>query len=82
MTYILKITTRYVNSEANTVRSWGFMSYDGARKKMIEELESLHRQIMATELTDVTGYTIMLNEWMGIVGKYKKRAWIDYDLAL
>lgn len=81
MIYTLKVTTRYNNSEVNTVRTWGYKTYDEARKKMIEELETLHRQIMATELTDVTGYTIMLNEWVG-GNKYKKVAWINYDLAL
>ena len=81
MTYILKITTRYGNSETNTVRSWGFISYDGACKKIVEELEKLNRQIMATELTDVTGYTITLNYWVG-GKKFKKVAVIEYDISM
>lgn len=81
MNYILKVTTRYNNSEVNTSRSWAFMNYDEACKKMIENLESLQRQLMVTDLTDVTGYTIMLTEWLG-GNNYQKVAWINYDLAL
>jgi hypothetical protein len=81
MNYILKVTTRYNNSEVNTARSWAFTTYEGACKKMIENLESLNRQLMVTELTDVTGYTIELREWV-TGNKYKQVAKINYDLAL
>lgn len=48
---------------------------------MTEELEKLSRQIMASEVTKVTGYTIEVREW--VTGNaYKKVAWINYDLAL
>jgi len=81
MNYILKVTTRYNNSEVNTARSWGFMRYEEACKKMIENLESLNRQLMVTDLTDVTGYTIELREW--VTGNtYNQIALINYDMAL
>lgn len=36
---------------------------------------------MVAELTDVTGYTIEIREW--VTGNaYRKVAWINYDLAL
>lgn len=81
MNYILKVTTRYKNSDVYTTRSWGFMIYEAACKKMIENLESLNRQLMVTDLTDVTGYSIVLTEWLG-GNNYEKVAWINYDMAL
>lgn len=81
MNFILRITIRYGSSEITTAQSWAFTTYDGDQKKMIEELERLHRQIMATELTDVTGYTVDLKKWIS-GNNYKRVAWIDYDLAL
>ena len=81
MNYMLEVNTRYRNSEDNTLRRWAFKTYDEARKKMTEELEKLSRQIMASEVTKVTGYTIEVREW--VTGNaYKKVAWIKYDLAL
>ena len=81
MNYMLEVNTRYGNSNENTLRRWVFKTYDEALKKMIEELEKLSRQIMSTELTNVTGYTIEVREW--VTGNaYKKVAWINYDLAL
>lgn len=81
MNYLLEVNTRYKNSEDNTLRRWAFKTYDEALKKMIEDLEALQRQCMVTELTDVTGYTIEIREW--VTGNaYKKVAWINYDLAL
>lgn len=81
MNYLLEVNTRYKNSEDNTLRRWAFKTYDEALKKMIEYLESLQRQLMVAELTDVTGYTIEVREW--VTGNaYKKVAWINYDLAL
>jgi hypothetical protein len=81
MNYILKVITRYKDNNGNTARSWAFMHYEEACKKMVENLESLNRQLMVTDLTDVTGYTIMLTEWLG-GNKYEKVAWINYDMAL
>lgn len=81
MNYILRITTRYGNSEDHTIRNKAYKTYDEALKIMIEDLEALQRQCMVTDLTDVTGYTIELQEW--VTGNaYKKIAWINYDLAL
>ena len=81
MNYLLEVNTRYRNSNGNTIRRWAFKTYDEARKQMIEELEKLSRQIMSTELTNVTGYTIEVREW--VTGNaYKKVARINYDLAL
>jgi hypothetical protein len=48
---------------------------------MIAHLEALNRQFMASDLTDVTGYIIELQEWV-TGNKYNKVAWINYDLAL
>ena len=82
MTYILKVATRYNYSAVRPKpQSWGFMSYDEACKKMVEELEKLNRQIMDTELTDVTGYTIILNYWVG-GKKFKKVAVIEHDISM
>lgn len=82
MDYILKITTRYGNSEDEpSTMTYGCKTYNEACKKMVEELEKKNRQIMATDLTNVTGYTILLNEWLG-GNKYRKVAVIQYDLAL
>ena len=81
MNYLLKISTRYINPEANTVKSWAFKDYNNACQKMIEGLGSLQRLIMVSELTGAIGYTIELREW--VTGNaYKKIAWINYDLAL
>ena len=81
MNYLLEVNTRYRNSNENTIRRWAFKTYEEACKKMIENLESLNRQLMVTELTDVTGYTIEVREWV-TRNAYKKVAWINYDLAL
>ena len=81
MNYILEVNTRYRNSNENTIRRWAIKTYEEACKKMIENLESLNRQLMVTELTDVTGYTIELREWV-TGNKYKQVAKINYDLAL
>ena len=81
MNYILRITIKYGNSEACSIKSWAFKSYYEACKKMIAHLEALNRQFMASDLTDVAGYTIEVREW--VTGNaYKKLAWINYDLAL
>ena len=81
MNYLLRITVRYGDKEACSIKSWAFKTYEEACKKMVEELEKLNRQIMATDLTNVTGYTIEVREW--VTGNaYKKVAWINYDLAL
>lgn len=81
MNFILRVTTKYGSSEITSVMSWAFTTYDAAQKKMIEEFERLNRQIMAKELTDVTGYTFDLKKWIS-GNNYKKVAWIDYDMAL
>ena len=81
MNYMLEINTRYRNSNENTIRRWACKTYEEACKTMIENLESLNRQLMATDLTNVTGYTIELREWV-TGNKYKQVAKINYDLAL
>ena len=81
MDYILEVDTRYRNSNEYTIRRCVFKTYDEACKKMVEELEKLNRQIMATDITDVAGYTIELREWV-TGNKYKQVAKINYDLAL
>lgn len=81
MNYILEVNTRYRNSNENTIRRWAFKTYEEARKKMTEELEKLSRQIMVSEVTKVTGYTIEVREW--VTGNtYNQIALINYDLAL
>lgn len=81
MSYILKITTRHDHSKGEALGSWVFKTYNEACKKMVEELEKLNRQIMATDLTKLTGYTIILDEWV-TRNTYNNVACIDYDLAL
>jgi hypothetical protein len=81
MNYILKVNTRYKNSEGNTLRKWAFKTYYEACKQMIEQLEKLNRQIQATDLTNVTGYTIEIIEWV-TGNEYKTVEQISYDLAL
>lgn len=81
MNYILRVTIKYGSSDITSVTTWSFTDYDVAIKRTIEELERLNRQMMATELTEVTGYTIELKEWIS-GNKYKKVAVIKYDLAL
>jgi len=80
MNYILRITTRYSKSP-DKIRNWACKFYGDALKKMIGELEALQRQFIATELSDITGYTIEITEWVTL-NEYKKVAWINYDLAL
>lgn len=81
MNYILIVNTRYKNSNGNNIKKWAFKTYGEVHKQMIMELEKLQRQCMSTDLTNVTGYTIEVNEWIN-GNKYKKVAWIKYDLAL
>lgn len=81
MYFILRVVIKYGGSDITAVTTWSFTTFHEAQKKMIEELERLDRQIMSTELTDVTGYDIELKEWIS-GNKYKKVARINYDLAL
>ena len=81
MNYILKIQTRYRDSENVIATNWTFKTYDEACKRMIERLEALNRQIMSTDLTNLIGFTIVLTEWNG-GNNFTRVAWIDYDLAL
>lgn len=81
MNYILRICTRCRDLEEVIEKRYAFKTYEEACKRMVEELEKLNRQIMATDLTDVTGYTLILNYWVG-GKKFKKVAVIEYDLAL
>jgi len=81
MNYILKVETRYKDNNGNNLRKWAFKTYYEACKQMIEELEKLNRQIQATDLTNVTGYTIEIIEWV-TGNEYKTVEQINYDLAL
>ena len=82
MNYILRIAIRFNYSAVRpAAQNLGFKTYEEACKRMIEELEKLNRQIMATEISGVTGYTLTLNYWVG-GKKFKKVAVIEHDLAL
>jgi len=81
MNYIMTITTVFRDSEDPTVNRRAFKTYDEACKKMIEEFEKLNRQIMASDLTNLIGFTVVLNEWVG-GNNYNRVAWLHHDMAL